>query len=310
MNINPWREVYDCKESKDPWNNPPEFALYLDVELTNYCNFKCAFCVGQQQGQRSRGYMDLEMFKEICYQAKIYGALGIRLLRWGEPMMHPNFLEMVDIAKKHNLLVHVTTNGSLLEKVGYDNIIDSKLDSLIISFQGTCEKEYKKLRKKDYNDIVSKIIKLRNVRDNRGVNNPYITLSTTVTDETKEEINRFKENWLRVVDGVSIGYTCFKRLKDQESVKDYLSRKKILPHLFKCQEVMVKLSIDWDGTVSPCCLDYDQQLSVGNIKDSTLYELWHSDDTKSIRTLLTNKRQDMFSLCQTCELNYDFRGKI
>ena len=73
---------------------------------------------------------------------------------------------------------------------------------------------------------------------------------------------------------------------------------------------MNKLSIDWDGTVSPCCLDYDQQLSIGNINKDNLLDLWNSEELKAIRTLLANKRQDVLLLCSTCELNYPFRGKI
>ncbi len=139
--------------------------------------------------------------------------------------------------------------------------------------------------------------------------NPYISISTTVTDETEEEIDKFKQKWGAVADHVGIGYTWFKRLKNKEPVKDLVKRAKKLPHTFKCQEVMVKLSIDWDGSVSPCCLDYDGQLTVDNIKERNLKDIWESQEVGAIRTLLNHKKQDMFVLCQTCELNYNFRGK-
>jgi len=306
--INPWREVYDLPQSVDPWKNGvPDFALYLDVEPTNFCNFKCEFCVGQQQGKRKRGHMSLDMFAEICRQAEKYGCRGIRFLRWGEPLLNKDFFEMIRMAKNHGLLTHVTTNGILLKDA--EQFIETGIDSVIISLQGLNAEEYKRLRKGNYDVLVSRIVNLKCTRDELGANNPFISLSTTVTDETQEEVDAFKKKWEGIVDYVGVGYTWFKRLEDKSGVQDYLSRAKKLPHLFKCQEVMVKLSIDWDGTVSPCCLDYDQQLAVGNIQNDDLMELWNSEDVKAIRTLLSHKRQDMFTLCQTCELNYNFRGK-
>ena len=301
--INPWREVYDCPQSKDPWKNGiPDFALYLDVEPTNYCNFDCAFCVSKQ-AKRPRGYMDIELFKDICKQGKDNGTKGIRFLRWGEPLLHPDIIEMVKIAKSYNLLTHITTNGSYLTDVKCKGLTKSGLDSIIVSMQGLNKEEYIKFRGNHYDKTVEGI---HNLLKNR-IDTPYITISTTTTDETEEERNEYKEYWKGIVDDVSIGYTWFKRLQDKVPIKTYLERCKKLPHLFKCQEVMVKLSIDWDGTVSPCCLDYDQQLSVGNMKDDTLLYLWRSPQVEAIRTLLSQKRQDLFDLCKTCECNHGFR---
>jgi radical SAM protein with 4Fe4S-binding SPASM domain len=308
---NPWREIYDEPQSVDPFKyGTPIAPLYLDIEPTNFCNFKCKICTGQQQGTRKRGYLDLELFKSICIQAQQMGVKGVRFLRWGEPLMHPNIIEFIRIAKGHNLLVHMTTNGSLLDhKIGL-RLIDSGLDSIIISFQGTSRGENQKLRDKAHHDeVVNNVIDFVSVRNMSKAQNPYVIISTTVTDETDEDQEKFRYTWLKYVDEVSIGSTWFKRLKDKQPVKEFIPRARKLKSKFKCIEVMNKLSIDWDGAVSPCCLDYDQQLSIGNIKEQTLNELWHSQAVRSIRQLLSEERQDIFKLCSTCELNYDFRGK-
>jgi radical SAM protein with 4Fe4S-binding SPASM domain len=305
--INPWRKVYDSNQSKDPWKyGIPEFALYLDIEPTNYCNFNCSFCVSKQ-AERKRGYMSDETFNRICEQGKKYGTKGIRFLRWGEPLLHSNISNMIKKIHDYGLLSHITTNGSLLTKDLSKKLIDSGLDSIIISMQGLNKEEYKKLRGNNYNKVIEGLNNLLEARGNKS--NPYITISTTITDETQEEVNAFKDKWLKRVDDVSVVYTWFKRLENKQPVLNLIERAKELPHLFRCQEVMVKLSIDWDGMISPCCLDYDQQLSVGNIYKDDLMDVWKSENVKAIRTLLSNKRQDLFTLCRTCELNYSFRGK-
>ena len=210
------------------------------------------------------------------------------------------------MAYKYSLLTHITTNASLLKPNLSINLLPY-LDSIIISMQGTDEKEYKKFRGNNFNELFKNIEYLKHDRDECN-DSTHITISTTITDETPEQIETFKNKWKLYADDISIGYTWFKRLENKDSVQEEIKRARLLPHYFKCQEVMVKLSIDWDGTVSPCCLDFNQQLSIGNIKKHTLEELWDGEQVKAIRTLLSNKRQDVFDLCKTCELNYGFRG--
>lgn len=304
--INPWRKVYDLPQSKDPFKyGVPKFALYLDIEPTNDCILNCLFCVRRQM-KRPVGYMPLKLVEEISKQAKEYGAYGIRLLRWGEPLMHPDIVEMVKIISSYGLLSHITTNGILLDKKMSRNLIDAGLTSINISMQGTTTKEYKLLRNNDYLPLISENIKqLMKMKKT----NPHVHISTTITDETDEDVKRWKKKWEPYSDSTGVGYTWFRRLKDKSLVKDFLPREHPMKHRFKCIEVMIKLSIDWDGTVSPCCLDYDQQLSIGNIYETNLKDLFNSPQAKAIRTLLSQERQYMFDLCKTCELNYDFRGK-
>ncbi len=306
--INKWREVYDCPQSVDPFKNGvPKAPLYLDVELTNMCNLKCKFCVGANQMKREKGFMNSDNFLNICEQAGEMGVKGVRFLRWGEPFLNMGAVGFIRVAKSCGLLTHVTTNGTLLDSNLIDEIVSSGLDSIIISFQGTNEYEYEKLRGDHYETVKRNASNLVLSRDRHKSNFPYITVSTTVTDETEEMINNFKREF-SFVDDVCVGSTWFKRLKNTSKVEDFISRARKLPHKFRCVEVMNKLSIDWDGSVSPCCLDYDRQLTIANINDSTLEEIWAMPELGAIRTLLSNKMQDVFSLCQTCECNYKFRG--
>jgi len=308
--VNPWREIYDSKQSVNPFKyGLPKFALYIDVEPTNDCNFDCKFCVRQQM-KREIGYMNIDLIEKIAEQAERYGSKGLRFLRWGEPLLNKHIVDFVKITKKHNLLTHITTNGSLLTKKISKELIEAGLDSLIVSFQGLDKNEYTNLRGNHYDRVVNNLKNFIEIRNKSKVGNTWVHLSTTVTDETEDEINSFKKKWENVVDSVGVGYTWFRRIKDKSGIKDYVERQKPLPHYFRCIEVMTKLSIDWDGSVSPCCLDYDREMTVGNIKKDDLLDIWNSDVVNAIRTILSHKRQDLLKMCSVCELNYSFRGKV
>lgn len=113
---NPFRQIYDNKYFKNILkykDKLPEFPFIVDVELTNHCNLRCIFC-GQQAMTREKGYMSEEIFKKIVDECAEYST-PIRMIRWGEPFLHPKIFEFCEYAKSKGLWVHITTNGLLLD---------------------------------------------------------------------------------------------------------------------------------------------------------------------------------------------------
>jgi len=300
--------VYDSWESRNPWQRYIKGPLYLDIEPTNICSLNCKFCVGKQM-KRPKGKMSLELFEKLCRYAKGFDVKGVRFLRWGEPMLNEDIVAFVTIAKKYGLLTHMTTNGLHLDHRKAHNLAEAGLDSIIVSMQGLTKQEYEKLRGPYYDQMFTGLLMIAEARNQTGPSKPFITVSTTTTDESEEDVTEFVDNMMNIADDVCVGATWFRRLEDKGPVKEFLPRARKLARRFRCQEVMIKLSIDWDGTISPCCLDYDRQLSIGTFPEMGLKEAWNHRDTLAIRDLLTNKRQDLFTLCSTCELNYEFRGR-
>lgn len=68
--------------------------IYLDLELTNYCNIRCNMCpVGTNVMKREQGYMSETVFEMILDNIKMFRIQGVRLIRWGEPTLHPDFFK-------------------------------------------------------------------------------------------------------------------------------------------------------------------------------------------------------------------------
>ncbi|MFH1366144.1 MAG: SPASM domain-containing protein, partial [Patescibacteria group bacterium] len=86
-------------------------------------------------------------------------------------------------------------------------------------------------------------------------------------------------------------------LRKQETIK-----KRYVP----CTEVYQKLSVDWDGKITACCADYDNYLTLGDIKIDSLYDIWNkSEKLKAIRNLLDQGGHKCLSLCSKCFHFYD-----
>lgn len=90
--------------------------VYIDVELTNLCNFNCRFYPAATKAmQRMRGYMPDNVAEAIAENVSKYHIGGVRFIRWGEPTLHPKYLDIIELIRKSGALVHINTNGSLLD---------------------------------------------------------------------------------------------------------------------------------------------------------------------------------------------------
>lgn len=80
------------------------------IEIHNQCNLSCTFC---PPTKRNRNALTIEQFKYILNEIKAY-TQHIYLHVQGEPLLHPNLLQFLDLAAVNNLKVHLVTNGTLI----------------------------------------------------------------------------------------------------------------------------------------------------------------------------------------------------
>ena len=135
---NPMISIYNLQASFSSKNKIPKSPIYVDVEPTNACNFKCNFCMRNQM-KRKICYMNLNQFKIVAKSAKNANAKALRLIGWGEPFLNKDIYEMIRVINSHNMVSHATTNGILIDS---EKILDSGLRSIYFSMQGLNEKEY------------------------------------------------------------------------------------------------------------------------------------------------------------------------
>ena len=286
--MNQFTQIYNSQDYKQ--GNPKYFPYLVDIELTNHCNLRCIFC-GQREMTRPKGYMDEKIFRAIIDECAAYNT-PVRLIRWGEPFMHPLILEYIRYAKGRGLPVHVTTNGLAFR--GERHImetIDTGLDSIIFSFQGATAEGYKKMRGGDYASLCSNIMWMAALKDDT----PHIHISSTMTDETEEQIQVFINHWSEIVDSVGVGKTNLALTGMADTIE-----KEYRP----CLEVYRKLSVDWDGRVTCCCGDYDCFMQVGDISE-TLHAVWHGDRLREFRSLLGRDMHRSLTLCRNCYHTYE-----
>jgi len=82
------------------------------IEITNVCNLKCKFC---PETSRKKQFMNVQNFESIIKKVHKYTNL-VALHVKGEPLMHTDLEQILNILEKYNLKANITTNGTLIEK--------------------------------------------------------------------------------------------------------------------------------------------------------------------------------------------------
>lgn len=283
---------------------------YIDVELTNFCNFRCCFCpTGTKSMRRIKGFMSDVVIEALLSNIEKYNIAGVRFSQWGEPTMHPKYMEIIKKVKDIGAAVHINTNGSYLDEAQIKKLIDIRLDSIKFSFQGADEGTYNEMREGgDYNHLLDIVKQMYQLRGDKPY--PYIQISTTLTGETIEQINNFKHDIESYCDYYNIGYTKLNHLnvadmkideKEKEKIRQLQQREKI-QHVYSevCPEAFDKLSVSWNGNVTLCCRDYDGYLVIGNILDLDIKQLFNSNAANQYREIIAEKQYARIKCCSDC----------
>ncbi len=271
--------------------NPKQFILrdmplHLDVEATSCCNLKCTFCDRQILVDKGMlGSMDMDLFRHILDQFDEKNRLwGIKFSYRGEPLLNKNIPEMVRYAKSRGVLdVYFNTNAMLLTEDICRKIIESGLDRISISLDGTEKEAYESVRVgAKFDVVVANIETLLRIRKEMNSSIPKVRIQTVKLPDIDEKA--YLEKWRPYADEVAmLEYTDETKRETGINVK------------WACPQLWQRLTIEWDGSVFACNNDSLRGLYLGNVRDRSIYDCWHDERLMEIRQLhkegLSNKVQ-------------------
>ncbi|MBN1645268.1 SPASM domain-containing protein [Candidatus Woesearchaeota archaeon] len=284
----------------------------FSIELTNHCPMKCDVCPRTNNMTRPLGFMDFSLFKKIIDQAseKIN---SVWLHQFGDSLVHPEFKEFIIYAQNKGIKTKLSTNAILLNEVTSKKLIESGLDRLIISLDSTDEESQTKTRGVPgiYKKSVENVKKFLEVRKCAGSKKPNTILQMIEYEYTKNLVPIFINQWKNNsdLDEISIG-TFVNWNGGVDRINNYTKKLSLLLRFVKkfnkkksryncCHFPWRSLSILWDGTVVPCCFDYDGLYVLGNVKDQSLDEIWNGEKMQALRNeFIHNKVTN--KLCSTC----------
>jgi MoaA/NifB/PqqE/SkfB family radical SAM enzyme len=110
--------------------------LYSQIHITSYCNHTCLMC----NLWKKPVMLDYEdAIRALDISARM-GAFIVNITG-GEPLLHPQLIEIIAYAAKLQFLIHLNTNGTLPIPY-FERLAKTPLDSMVISFLSINPKKY------------------------------------------------------------------------------------------------------------------------------------------------------------------------
>jgi pyruvate-formate lyase-activating enzyme len=278
--------------TRDRGLRTPQFPESMIIEPTNACNLRCRMCSVWGEGvQRDRavGYISQELWGRAIDELGSWPVhIGLYVYGAGEPLLHPQFFDIVAHAKrKTNISVGFLCNATLFDRDKAQATVELGVDTLSFSVDGAQKEVFEYYRKGAILEQVEANIKY--LLAIRNGSKPSVSLRMVSHEEA--DVKLFVEKWAGRVESITV------------SRKRPVQRETSLPVRLHqpCPLIYRQLIMGWDGTAVLCCEDNWGDAVIGRFPDNSLYEIWSGSTMRRARRLHETKRYDEIALCSTCD---------
>ena len=326
ISYHPMSQISKIQSVEVPLTSTP-----MDVELllTHNCNLRCKHCFQSSELHSDRRkHLSLSEWEKVFMElekANIYNVI----ISGGEPMMYPNFEELLRKVTNFRMSFSILTNGMLITEKNLD-IFKKKNVAVTISLDGCTAEQHEFLRGKNtFNHLVHSIdlmvnngVKLNvahvvNAQNkehldelvcflvDKGVRYLSINLvepegrasSNKFLHLTSEEEIQIRHKILQLQTAYSGKITIdFPNLSYKENMEGYSSEEIVF-----CSAGTKRVAISSDGCVYPCVYAFNLPfLKMGDLKKETLQSIWEKKDVW--RLMRGGISISQIDTCKSCKL--------
>lgn len=285
----------------------------ISIEPTTACNLGCPECPsGLKKFSRATGNLKKETNQKIIDDFAKKGVY-VNFYFQGEPYIHPQFLDLVKYAYSKRLYTSTSTNAHFLTSELARKTVESGLDRLIISIDGTTQETYSQYRVHgDLQKVIEGTKNIMHWKKELKSSTPHVIFQMLVVAPNEHQIEEARQ----LADELGVNEIRYKTAQ----VYDYENGNPLIPKNEKYSryrkgpdgKYRIKNKLDnqcwrmwqgcvftWDGNVVPCCFDKDAQYKLGSIKDESLKSIWKSEAYSNFRSSILKSRNKI-DICRNC----------
>lgn len=304
-----YRENYKKSLNYDTNGYIPDFPITLTMELVNRCNLSCVMCYTINHSER-KYTLEIDDISKILAECKLNRLPALVVGLGSEPLLFKGIRGVLEMAVEAQVMdIFLGTNGVLLSDDLSRFLISHKIARLEISLDAAKPETFVKIRgKNELEKIENNIMNFIRIRREMGSALPLLRLCFCVQDLNIEEVEEFKSKWKDVADYIDfqerIDFSQVDSFRESNAASEMLKSTDV-PMDSHCAYPFNSLHVWSNGNVTPCCTFYAKSdaLVLGNIRNSTLQELWDGKKISMIRQQLLSRRPN--AVCEACLKNRD-----
>ncbi|WP_162654126.1 radical SAM protein [Lentilitoribacter sp. Alg239-R112] len=288
---------------------PLDTPLTLFVDPSDACNFKCKFCPTSDRSLmkdvgRPWKQMSFELFEKIVDDIKNFPKKVevLRLYKDGEPLINKRFTDMVKLAKKEKAVnrIDTTTNASLLVPKKAEVLADAGLDRVNISIYGVNSEHYKEFSnvKAEFERIVENVSYFDSISGDCEV---LVKISGDHLNDDEKQL--FLDTFGNHCDKIYIEHvmSCWPNFEIDDMVnQEFGIYGQPIKEVDVCPYPFYSMSINSDGIVSLCFLDWSRDLIIGDINKESVVDVWQSKKMKNYQKMFLDGKRKKHPICGDC----------
>jgi len=290
---------------------PLETPFIVFIDPSSACNFKCTYCpTGHldliKDTKRFQGVLKLEIYKKIIDDLHEFNKniKVLRLYKDGEPFLNKNLAEMVAYAKKSGKIDYIdtTTNAALMTKERLAPVLNAGIDKINISIDGMNNETYLNFTKTklEFSSIIENV---KWLYDNKGSTEVSVKIPADIINEKEKE--QFFETFGNYADRIFVENfaPCWPEFDVEKHTGVKITKgiyQQEITETDVCPYIFYSFSVNADGLVSSCFLDWKRKLIIGDAKKESMKQIWNSKKMNQLRlTHLDGKRKNI-DTCSSC----------
>jgi radical SAM protein with 4Fe4S-binding SPASM domain len=272
---------------------------------------------GRSNFNRTKGFMDISLFKKIIEQAyKLTHSINFSY--FGEHTLHPHFNEIMSILshRPSEMQVRIFTNFLMVKKEHMNSMIAAKVNNINISMDASTSETYDKVRRgntcvdidgklwnKDrFDKLTEKVEYWFRRKDHFATRHEFV-----VSQHNSFEEKPFIDKWIPFLSSGDSIVTKDMLTYGGSIMLDKTWNKPNTCNACNMFDQNVFMVIAWDGKVGPCYLDTNMNLCIGSADETPLKEIMNSRRYIEVRDL---SKLRLVYPCKTCDFENRVRTKI
>jgi radical SAM protein with 4Fe4S-binding SPASM domain len=294
-------------ETVIPLSTP--FIVFVDP--ASACNFKCSFCpTGHRdliaETGRFQGAMKLEIFQKVIDDLGEFDQpiKVLRMYKDGEPFLNKRLADMVSYARRagHIEYIDTTTNGTLLSPDRVEPVLQAGIDKINISVDGMDVATYQRFTgfKFDFKNFIENI---KWLYANKGSCEIVVKIpGELITDAQRQEFfDTFGDHCDRIF--VENFAPCWPEFDIEQHTGVKITKgiyQQDIGSTDTCPYIFYGYSVNADGLVSSCFLDWGRKLVIGDVREQSMKQIWNSERMNALRLQHLEGRRLQNGVCGNC----------
>jgi radical SAM protein with 4Fe4S-binding SPASM domain len=270
---------------------PVEFI----VETTAKCNLYCPMCPRETHKQPKEDMTDA-IFERLVRDAR-HSAEHMMLIGLGEPFLDTKIFDRIEYCDRHNISTLLSTNGTLLDEKMSQRLLETPLEHITLSFDGSTKESFEYYRKgARFEKVRDNFVRFARMKAERK-SKVQVVAQMVRMERNWDEVEDFTRFW-KAVPGVDLvrvkaDETNLMQPDGGHAPEDW---KHPCHYLWRGP-----MYVKHNGDVYPCCQSYMLDGSpMGRIDEQPLEEIWNSSEMQRMRRLHVEGRGGEIDICSKC----------